>query len=283
VSTSFHSSHEENTYVLDAQSFAEMTRLRLQDMLVTEHMGGLFSECPDLSSVYDVLDIACGPADWTLNMAYANPHIHVTGVDLSQKMIDHANTRKLPNSTFRVMNVLGPLDFPDNSFDVINARLLFAFMPPKAWPGLMRECFRITRPGGILRLAECESPITNSPASERLNSMSTQALRLVGQSFSPTGLQVGITPMLENFLQDGGYQNTQSKGFAINFSAKTKAHAATYEIIQLGALLVQPFLTKMGVITKEEHSLLYQQSLREVKSDDFRGVWFFLTSWGEKP
>jgi ubiquinone/menaquinone biosynthesis C-methylase UbiE len=276
------SAPKKSTYVLNAESAEEMSRLLRQDAFLTKEAGGLFPERSDLSSIHDVLDIACGPAVWALDLAYAHRHMHVTGVDTSQRMIDYNNTRKLPNTTFQVMNVLHGLDFPDASFDLVNARFIFSFMPPTAWPTLIQECWRVTRPGGLIRLTEWEYPITNAPACEKMNGLFTQALHLAGQSFSPDGRHLAITPMLESFLQEANYTNIQRRVFTSNFSWNADAYKAVYEINEIGYLLIQPFLLKMGVATEEELSALYKQGLQEMQSSTFRGMAFYLSVLGEK-
>src|SRR5579872_5078914 len=139
---------DENTYILDSESASEMARLVGQDRLITQGMGGLFPERNDISNLRDVLDIACGPGGWVCDVAFANPDIQVTGIDISNKMIEYARatawSQKLENASFSVMDALKPLDFPDNSFDMVNARFLVAFMPKAAWPKLLEECVRIT-------------------------------------------------------------------------------------------------------------------------------------------
>jgi len=62
---------DENNYFIDAESATEMTRLINQDRLFTENMGGLFPERNDVSSMHDILDIACGPGGWVLEVATA--------------------------------------------------------------------------------------------------------------------------------------------------------------------------------------------------------------------
>ena len=47
--------------------------------------------------------------------------------------------------------------------------------------------------------------------------------------------------------------------------------------------LVQPFLVKVGVATKEELQGLAQQALAEMQQDDFSALWPLLTVWGRKP
>lgn len=276
-----------NTYFTNPENAAEMARLMKQSRFFTRSMGGLFPERAELEQIHDLLDVACGPGAWALDVASTYPHIQVTGIDLSRLMVDYARAQTwdlgLQNAHFRVMDVLKALDFPDASFDLINARLLFSFLSPKAWPKLVGEYFRVTRPGGILRLVECEFGITNSPACERLTSMFTHALFVIGQSFSPDGRLVGITPMLGRFLRDAGYHNIQRLSFTIDYSAGMEDHADGYQDLVVFYKLMQPLLVKAGEATQEELDGLYQQALKELQSPDFCGVWFFLTVWGEKP
>src|SRR6266700_4058297 len=84
------SSQEGSTYFIDAENAAEMARLVTLARLMTEDMGGIFPPDLDLSTVHQVLDIACGPGQWVLDVAASAPHIHVTGIDISQLMISYA-------------------------------------------------------------------------------------------------------------------------------------------------------------------------------------------------
>src|SRR5579875_3090685 len=80
-----------NLYFIDPENVAEMARLMHQNRLVTEAMGGLFPERADFSSVNAILDIACGPGEWALNVAAAHPHIQVVGGDVSPIMVQYAS------------------------------------------------------------------------------------------------------------------------------------------------------------------------------------------------
>ncbi|MGZ3621747.1 MAG: methyltransferase domain-containing protein, partial [Ktedonobacteraceae bacterium] len=80
-----------NVYISDPESGAEMARLIDQDRLVTKGMGGLFPErSNDFSGMHRVLDGACGPGGWALEIAFKYPEIEVVGFDVSQAMIDYA-------------------------------------------------------------------------------------------------------------------------------------------------------------------------------------------------
>ncbi|GHP01131.1 hypothetical protein KSF_111780 [Reticulibacter mediterranei] len=61
--------------------------------------------------------------------------IHVVGVDISTNVIRYAQAQAKEQNLpvdFSVMNVLQhPLPFDDATFDLINARLIFAFMTPE--------------------------------------------------------------------------------------------------------------------------------------------------------
>jgi SAM-dependent methyltransferase len=187
----------------------------------------------------------------------------------------------LCNANFAIMDILGPLDFPDSTFDLVNARLI-GFIPTTSWPSLIRECVRIARPGGVIRLCEGEW-ITNSPGYEKQQTLFTRALKLAGQSFSPDGRLVAITPMLPGFLKQGGCVNVKHAAQAIDFSAGTEENYAYFRNFQAAYKLMQPFLLRTGVTTEAEADEVYELMLQEMLTDNFRGIAFLLNAWGRKP
>lgn len=281
-------SSTENTYIINIESGAETARLLDQDRLVTFFMQSLFPPEVDLSKIYRVLDIACGPGEWVRDVAFHYPEMRVVGVDINRTMIEYARdmalVRKLDNVAYRVMNVLEPLDFPDNSFDFVNARFLVGFMSPSAWPELVKECLRITRPGGIIRLTECDDMgTTNSPTYNQLLEMGQAAMQKAGRTLAPDGLSIGITTMLGRFLRDGGCKNIQRAAYTIDYSSGEKAHAAVCLDIQMMTKLTQPFMVKMGVVDNKEMDDLYEQMVNEMEAETFNGLWIIVSVWGEKP
>ncbi len=282
------SSERENTYLFDAEDSTEMARLLHQDVLATRSMGGLFSEREgDLTGIQSILDVACGPGGWVLDVAREYPEVEVTGIDISERMINyaraHAQARGLPNAHFEVMNILEPLKFADGSFDLVNARLLVVVLTPETWPGVLRELVRVCRPAGTIRLTEFEMAITNSPAFEKLIGLGLQALRRVKRTFSPDGRYFGITPMLGYLLQQAGCRDIQFKVHAIDSSSGTEAHEAYVQDMMAATQQVLPFLLKTGAITQEEFEWTYQQMVAEMLADDFRAISYGLTVWGTRP
>jgi phosphoethanolamine N-methyltransferase len=98
-----------------------------------------------------VLDIGCGiggPA-FVLARKYG---AQVTGVDLEPQLIERARRRAaelgLSQQTDFIAVTLGPLDFPDQVFDVVFTSGALTQTEDKA--GIVAECFRLLRPGGVL-------------------------------------------------------------------------------------------------------------------------------------
>lgn len=287
MSTSENSSGEQNTYALDPESAAEMARLMRQDLLITQGMGGLFPEHLDLTDVQRILDLACGPGGWALEVGFTYSDIDVVGVDISERMITYAQAQaqvqRRNNVTFQVANILKPLPFPANSFDLVNARLIVGFMRPEMWTDLLRQSLHILRPGGILRITEIEWGLSNKPAFEKACGLINQAMRLAGYTFSPNGLHVGLLPVLPRLMRDAGLQQVQMMAHAIEFSADTPARDGFYHDLTSIFVGIEPLIEKTLKMPAEEWRDLYGRAQAEMYEEDFCGMWIFLTVWGTKP
>src|SRR6266699_4163204 len=197
----------DSSYISDSTSAAELSRLLYQDRLLTEQMGGLLAEQDPatLTRLNHVLDVACGPGGWALDMAFAHREVQITGIDISEPMVryalTHASELGSTNVNFRVMDATRPLAFDDESFDLVNARLVSSFMPTRTWPDFLRECMRILRPGGTLRVTEFEAGMSNSPGHERMHSIAIQAMMRAGLSFSTDGRHLAILVMLGRLMK----------------------------------------------------------------------------------
>ncbi|GHO86226.1 class I SAM-dependent methyltransferase [Dictyobacter formicarum] len=274
-------------YFTDPESASEMARLTKQARLLTRAMGGPLDETIKQARIIDVLDVACGPGEWALEMASLYPDKQITGIDISQLMIEYArfqaSQRSLFNTHFHTMNILQPLDFQADSFDFINIRLIASFMFRSSdnWPRLLRECVRVTRPGGIMRLTDCEWFISNSPRTEKLFGLCTRAIHLNGNTFSQDGRQLAVTPMLKRFLRNAGCHNIQHKAFAVDCSSGAESHPGFYEDMVVFLKLLQPLVISTGIASKDEVESLYTQALEEMNAEDFNCLWYYLTTWGE--
>lgn len=277
-----------HSYFIDQERSDEMVRLNEQHSYLRRSMEELFPRGLDLTHTRTLLDIACGPGGWALDVVKEYPHMHVTGIDISKRMIEYAQAQAQVkhslNVSFQIMNALeAPLAFPDASFDMINARFIVGFMPTYAWDILVQECFRLLRPGGILSFTEADtSTIVGSPALVKHGDMVAEALWKNGQGFMPERT-MGVTPMLSAFLQRGKFETIRQVAYPIDFSHGTPAHHDVLADFLSSLALLAPFYVKNGILAKDEIDAIYDQILQETKSEDFRGIWYVLTVFGLKP
>lgn len=102
-----------------------------------------------------ILDLATGPGEPALSLArLVGPDGRVTGVDLSEKMIELASQiareRRLDNADFRVMDA-EHLAFPEASFDAVVSRFGFQIFTNAG--AVAREAYRVLRPNGRIVVA----------------------------------------------------------------------------------------------------------------------------------
>src|SRR5258707_11870942 len=115
----------ENTYQLNPEHASELARLIRQSRMMTDAQGGLFSDHA-IWPASRVIDLACGPGDWALDLAkaYKDEGVEVVGIDISKLLIGYAQAQataaKITNATFFVGNILKSLAFPDQHFDIVN-------------------------------------------------------------------------------------------------------------------------------------------------------------------
>jgi len=97
-----------------------------------------------------ILDLACGTGSTTLALKQAFPNAEVIGIDLSPYMLVVADQKAIATN-LPIQFQQGQAEatgFPDESFDVVTASLLFHETPPAIALEVLRECFRLLKPGG---------------------------------------------------------------------------------------------------------------------------------------
>ena len=276
-----------STYFINPNDASELGRLLAQDHSVTNEMGDLFPRSIDTTRVRSIIDLACGPGGYLLNVAQTYPQIECIGIDLSEKMISYAQAQidalHIQNVSFQCANILSPLEFPDTTFDFVNARLVSSFVPVQYWPQLLQEVKRITIPGGIIRFTEAEWIYTNSRAGEALADIVIRAHFLSGKSFAPDGKRFGTTLELPYLLRDVGLQNIHRTPFSLDFSSGSMAHEVWYHNLMIAYPLMLPYLLKMEVVTQNDFHQLYEQLSLDMMEETFRGEFFLLSASGMKP
>jgi demethylmenaquinone methyltransferase / 2-methoxy-6-polyprenyl-1,4-benzoquinol methylase len=95
-----------------------------------------------------VLDVACGPGNFTLGVAAAG--FDTVGIDAYAGLVDLAREKRkahhLANLAFRHADLTRGGTFPDASFDqVVNIHSLYVQPDPQQ---MLREVYRVLKPGG---------------------------------------------------------------------------------------------------------------------------------------
>ena len=130
------------------------------DVGVTKHIGGfeatneLLSLC-HIEGAREVLNVGCGIGVGSTYIA-RKYGCHVVGVDISERMIEWSRQRAREERVeakveFRTADVLD-LPFEAGRFDVVFAESVLIFVEDKAQA--IRECVRVTKPGGYVGLNE---------------------------------------------------------------------------------------------------------------------------------
>ncbi|RIB28945.1 S-adenosyl-L-methionine-dependent methyltransferase [Gigaspora rosea] len=96
-----------------------------------------------------ILDVGCGSASWSFDMATKYPLINVFGLDISP---NQAVTIKPKNFTFIKANVLEGIPFEDDTFDYVFQRYLLGGYTKEKWPDAINEIVRVLKPGGFLEV-----------------------------------------------------------------------------------------------------------------------------------
>ena len=104
-----------------------------------------------------VLDIACGPGMVTCE--FAKVASHVTGIDITEKMIQEAQKRQqemnMDNMSWDIGTAL-PLPYDSESFSTVITRYSFHhFVDPQA---ILAEMIRVCKPGGTILIADAALP-----------------------------------------------------------------------------------------------------------------------------
>ena len=283
---SLHRSENSSTYfVQDRRSEKELTRLAIQDQIITTTMGGVLAEQPDPTAFRRILDVGCGAGGWLIEAAKTYPEMSLVGIDISRRVIKYVRTQAEIHQVherikFYVMDALDTLEFPAASFDLVNLRFGLSFVRTWDWPKMLNELLRIIRPGGVVRLTDTEiTSWSNSPALTQLLKMLQSALFRAGHLF--TEESAGLTSHLARLLDQRGCQQVQTKACVIEYRAGTPEGEAYCEDLKLLFQTVQPFIQKWGSAT-QDYEAIYRQALKEMYQPDFRRVGNLLTAWGSK-
>ena len=230
-----------------------------------------------LDTVEHVLDIACGPSSWVLDMAHTYRDINFFGIDLDPAMIRYArNNASISDRNdvlFAVgnMHALSPL--LNDSFDLVHARFVKEATAMRQWPTLLKGLLRLCRPGGYVLVTECNYPVTSSAACLQLFDLLQQcAVEMGGTPTLPTGI--------EALAYNSGWREIQSRVTPIALSAQTPAYATL--LSQLEPLLSLAEHVLYRICSKAAFARLKRMVIAELYDETFSAIWSLTTLIGRR-
>jgi SAM-dependent methyltransferase len=183
----------------------ELRRLDFQHYLLRQALGADYL-APLPEGLTSIFDAGCGSGLWARMMAKRFPAAQIVAFDIEPP----PHLERWPaRCHFVEGNLLKPLPFLSHSFDFVHQRMLGAAIPAYAWPGLICELLRVTRPGGLIELVEFGATfVSPGPVTRRLSDwLQTVAWRLQ--------IDLSLLDRLEVLLQRLGVGAVQKRSIVL--------------------------------------------------------------------
>ena len=112
------------------------------------------NEIPKDGKVDRILDIGCSIGQCSVALKERFPDAEVWGIDVGAPMVRFAHKRAvdLGQDIHFAQRLAEDTKFPDGHFDVVNAFILFHEVSLEAQANILKEVFRVLRPGGIFNI-----------------------------------------------------------------------------------------------------------------------------------
>ncbi|ORX44010.1 S-adenosyl-L-methionine-dependent methyltransferase [Hesseltinella vesiculosa] len=158
-----------------------------------------------------MLDVGCGSSTWCLEMAIEYPRAKIRGLDMADMF---PATIRPHNVEFDLHNALDGLPYPTNSFDFVHMRLLIAGWRADEWAYILKEIYRVLKPGGFVQLVESNfTEAQNHPMVEHFN-------KILVSTLQERGHDPFIVQHLEGLLVDGGFELLDKQLKTVNYGER---------------------------------------------------------------
>jgi ubiquinone/menaquinone biosynthesis C-methylase UbiE len=189
----------ESRHYLLPRHISEIDRLDVQHYAIRSALDANYRA--PIGTPARVLDVGSGTGQWGFEMAEEFPGSLVVGLDLV------SGKRERPPGYQAIRgNVLRGLPFADEAFDFVHQRLMFLAIPLAAWPAVVRDLARVTRPEGWVELVEGPAlRLDNAgPAIEHLRDLTLEIAKARGLDTSST-----VADSLDDFLRQADLRNVE--------------------------------------------------------------------------
>ncbi len=256
----------------------EDQRLDFQHYSIKRAMQGRNYLAP-LTAPGAILDVGCGTGRWAIEMAAQFPQANVIGLDLivpeGIETIAHGLQHQPDNVVFLEGNVLNGLPFADASFDLVYMRLLFGAIPAAAWPQVVSELVRVTRPGGWVESLET-LPILDEEGSVFKTFCEWLSEALTRQGFEPL-----IALKMPALMRARGLVRVTTREILKRYIT---AHRSVLGVLRSQTIQTRKALIlAQGVVTEEEYERMFTAVMQEIQEGNLRGVPPAYVICGQRP
>lgn len=253
----------------------EINRLDFQHYMLRYALRGNFAA--PVASPASILDVGSGTGRWAMELATYFPDTNVVATDIvtppEETHPSVVGQEKRPqNYTFVPGNVLNGLSFADGSFDFVHMRLLIFAIPESAWPQVVNELIRVTRPGGWIELVETGPQQNGGPAMDMIVQWITEA-----------SMRRGVNPLIGPRIADylAGAANVSRRDIALpvgEYGGRIGKMAETDIFGVMGG--VKPLVTSQGIASDDAYTAALAQARADINR--YRCTLPFYVAFGQR-
>ncbi|KAF9903281.1 hypothetical protein EC991_004009 [Linnemannia zychae] len=227
-----------------------------------------------------VIDLGCGPATWTMDMATDLTAVNFHGVDISPIYPAAIHPR---NCSFSRECVVSGLSQPSNSFDVAYQRNVAPGFTFEHWSRSITEAFRIIKPGGYFESVETDvrvhdaGPMTNACFDHMIMSMASR------------NVDPSVVRSLDKLMIGAGFVDVRVVEYRVPLGEYGGKLGQLWKQNMTAILeTVKPHLAKAGRITEQQVEGMIREMGRETATKEGEGKFFrsyqtVYVTYGRKP
>src|SRR6266566_4501292 len=250
---------------------SEIDRLDIQHYALKEALGANYLAPVEEPSW--VLDVGCGTGQWGFEACQQFPEALVVGFDLVSGKLSWPPRYRLVKG-----NLLKGLPFADDQFDFVHQRLLVSGVPVAAWPSVVADLVRVTKPGGWLELVE--PPLGFEQAGKATQRLFALWKDLTASLELETASEVSDS--LDGYLLEAGLRGVVRREIQVpvgEWGGRAGALMATD--FRVTSTRVCEMLQAQSRLSAEEAGELIRSAQQEVEHSQM--FWTLAIAFGQKP
>ena len=209
----------------------ESERLDIHHALIRKVMEDRLYFAPLGDSIERAIDLGTGTGIWAINFADDHPKAEVIANDLSPTQ----PTMIPPNLKFLVDDIEDPWGYENAPFDFIHARFLAGAI--RDWPGLMKQAYTCTKPGGWVEFQDWSTYAYSQDGSLAEDSALIKFSKLTTEWRKKKGFDMLPGPQLEGWMNDAKFVNVHATKFPLALGPWAKdrrlKEIGMYNLLQL--------------------------------------------------